>query len=85
MAVIERFTQNTSGRDFVISDIHGCFDQLQVAFKRINFNAAQDRAFSVGDLIDRGPFSPKALEWLTMPCFHACLGNHEEMLLNWVT
>jgi len=81
MAAIERFACNTDGRDFVIGDIHGCFDQLEEALAHFDFDPARDRAFSVGDLIDRGPRSPAALEWLEKPWFHACLGNHEEMML----
>lgn len=85
MAAIERFAQNTDGRDFVIGDIHGCFDQLEAALDRVDFDPARDRAFSVGDLIDRGPHSPAAREWLERPWFHTCLGNHEEMMLLSVT
>ncbi len=85
MAVIERFAQNTDGRDFIIGDIHGCFDQLEEALAHFDFDPARDRAFSVGDLIDRGPLSSAALEWLEKPWFHTCLGNHEEMMLLSVT
>ncbi len=81
MAVIARFAENTEGSDFIAGDIHGCFDQLETALERAAFNPEIDRCFSVGDLIDRGPYSPAALEWLDHPWFHACVGNHEEMAL----
>lgn len=79
--IVQCFTRNTSGRDFVVGDVHGCFDQLQAALEKVRFDPLVDRCFSVGDLIDRGPDSVAALTWLEQPWFHACLGNHEGMLL----
>lgn len=81
MSTFQRFDRNTHGRDFVVGDVHGCFDQLHAAVDRRGFDPERDRLFAVGDLIDRGPQSPEALEWLDRPWFHSCLGNHEEMLL----
>lgn len=78
---IERFGRNEVGRDFVVGDIHGCFDQLRAALEPYAFAADRDRLFTVGDLVDRGGFSAQALEWLANPWFHSCRGNHEEMLL----
>lgn len=80
--MIKRYTKNDKGRDFLISDIHGCYDQLEAALEQHEFNPEGDRCFAVGDLIDRGPSSPAALEWLARPWFHTCMGNHEDMLLN---
>ncbi|MGD8568261.1 MAG: metallophosphoesterase [Gammaproteobacteria bacterium] len=82
MAAIRRFEQNTAGTDYIVGDIHGCFDQLQSLVDAAKFDPAHDRLFSVGDLIDRGPHSPAAPDWLDKPWFHACLGNHEHMLLS---
>lgn len=78
---IKCFTQNTQGRDFVIGDIHGCFEQLERALKDHDFNPESDRCFAVGDLVDRGPHSEQALTWLAHPWFHCCIGNHEDTLL----
>ena len=87
MSTLQVFKQNTAGRDFVVGDIHGCFDQLQEVLSLRNFNPDRDRIFAVGDLVDRGKYSVLALEWLEKPWFHSCLGNHEEMVLtsplNW--
>lgn len=74
---------NASGRDFVVGDLHGCFDELFKALSAVHFDATRDRLFSVGDLIDRGPQSMQALSLLEEPWFHAVLGNHEAMLLTW--
>ncbi len=51
--------------------------------QRVGFDPGRDRLFSVGDLIDRGPESERALEWLEKPWFHAIRGNHEELAIRW--
>lgn len=79
--IVQRFDCNSHGRDFVVSDIHGCFDQLRQALEDADFIPEADRLFSVGDLIDRGPQSEETLEWLNNPWFHVCIGNHEDMAL----
>jgi serine/threonine protein phosphatase 1 len=78
---ITRYGANPHGRDFIVGDVHGCFDKLNQALKQRDFSPHRDRLFAVGDLIDRGPGSHKVLSWLKQPWFHSCLGNHEEMLL----
>lgn len=81
---IERFERNTRGRDLIVGDIHGCFSKLQSALDEVGFSPdAGDRLFSVGDLVDRGPESKLALEWLQRPWFHAVQGNHEDMAIRW--
>ena len=79
---LQRFGLNASGRDFVVGDIHGCFDRLQALLDEAQFTPAADRLFSVGDLVDRGPDSLAAMEWLDKPWFFAVRGNHEQMAIN---
>jgi serine/threonine protein phosphatase 1 len=74
-----RFARNERGRDFAVGDIHGCFTALARGLDSISFDPAVDRLFSVGDLVDRGPESLQALEWLDKPWFHAICGNHDFM------
>ena len=74
--------KNETGQDFVVGDIHGCFDQLMDKLSYEGFDRTKDRLFSVGDLIDRGPDSLKCLKLLQEPWFLAVRGNHEEMLIN---
>lgn len=69
------------GRDFVVSDLHGCLDEFWRLLDHVRFDMARDRVFSVGDLTDRGPKSWQCLRLLKMPWFFACLGNHEARLL----
>jgi serine/threonine protein phosphatase 1 len=79
MSFFLRLPMNTAGRDFVVGDIHGCFDQLRTLMRRANFNEAKDRLLSVGDMVDRGPSSHEAVDWLDKPWFYAVRGNHEQM------
>lgn len=84
MSKVQRFARNPHGRDWVVGDIHGCFSRLRQHLDEHGFDPAVDRLFSVGDLVDRGPESELALEWLAYPWFHAVLGNHEQMAIDWV-
>jgi serine/threonine protein phosphatase 1 len=80
--MIEHFAANTAGRDFVVGDIHGCFRKLETELATLGFDPEVDRLFSVGDLVDRGPDSDFAYEWLAKPWFHAVRGNHEQMAID---
>lgn len=81
---IKHFEQNKRGRDLIVGDIHGCFTKLRAALDDVGFSPeAGDRLFSVGDLVDRGPESDQALDWLEFPWFHAVQGNHEDMAIRW--
>jgi serine/threonine protein phosphatase 1 len=77
-----RFPLNEHGRDFVVGDIHGMFKHLIKLLADAGFDGETDRLFSVGDLVDRGPDSNRALEWLDEPWFHACRGNHEQFAID---
>lgn len=80
--MIKKFARNTSGRDLIVGDIHGCFSKLERALQAVRFDPGRgDRLFSVGDLVDRGPESGRVLEWLAQPWFHAVRGNHEDMAI----
>lgn len=79
---VARFGANATGRDFVVGDLHGMFRLLDHLLERVAFDAGRDRLFSVGDLCDRGPASDQVLGYLQQPWFHACLGNHGDMLLS---
>lgn len=81
---MSRFRQvkaNSHGRDLAVGDIHGHFRRLEQSLEAVGFDPARDRLFSVGDLVDRGPHSEEALEWLARPWFHAVQGNHESLAI----
>lgn len=79
---VAHFETNRLGRDFVVGDLHGMFDHLRALMAEVGFDGDRDRLFSVGDLVDRGPGSARALEWLGEPWFHACRGNHEQFVID---
>jgi serine/threonine protein phosphatase 1 len=60
--MIKKFELNEKGRDFVVGDIHGCFDLLSNNLKEIGFDESVDRLFSVGDLVDRGKQSEDCIK-----------------------
>lgn len=82
--MIKNFTINTTGRDFAVGDIHGCFTDLQAALAVVGFNREVDRLFSVGDLVDRGPECEQVCDWLAKPWFHAVRGNHDDFAIRYV-
>ena len=82
-ANVLRLAQNQQGRDFVVGDIHGEWQQLTTLLTRVNFNTDNDRLLAVGDIIDRGPDSLKLVELLKQPWFYCCRGNHEDVLLRY--
>ena len=78
---VVRLSQNTQGRDFVVGDIHGHFELFEQLLKEVEFDENLDRVISVGDGIDRGPESHRALEFLEKSWFYSIMGNHEAMLM----
>ncbi len=81
MSKFRLVSPNLQGKDYICADIHGHFTLLETQLRSIGFDARVDRLFSLGDLIDRGEESERALEFLAQPWFQAILGNHEVMLI----
>lgn len=79
--LIKTLDKNEFGKDYIVGDLHGCYDFFELALNHVNFDTSKDRLFSVGDLIDRGPDSAKCLKLLDNKWFHAVLGNHEDMAI----
>ncbi len=77
------FPLNHAGRDFVAGDLHGEISLLLAALRHVDFDGTRDRLFSVGDLVDRGDASLACLGLLDQPWFHAVLGNHDDLLLDY--
>lgn len=79
MNLFKHFEKNAEGKDFVVGDLHGCFDLLEEELSKLNFNKETDRLFSVGDLVDRGDQSELSIDYIAYPWFHTVAGNHEIM------
>ena len=85
-AIVRHEPNPVGGRDLVIGDLHGEFDTLEHALETLGFQPARDRLFTVGDLIDRGPRSADALEWLETGRFAGSVrGNHEQVMIRALT
>ena len=67
-------------RYIIIGDIHGCFDELMALLSQVGASE-EDIVVSVGDLVDRGPDSPRVLQWFVERCARGravvLMGNHE--------
>lgn len=84
MNQVQRVSKNTKGRDLIVGDIHGCFTRLGEALREVAFDPeGGDRLFSVGDLVDRGPESIAAVEFIAHDFVFAVQGNHENMAIRW--
>lgn len=76
--------RNLVGRDFVCGDLHGCYGLLMNSLEDKKFDFGKDRLFCTGDLIDRGPDSPKCVGLLNEPWFFSVQGNHERMFFSYI-
>lgn len=68
---------NKGGIDYWVGDIHGCYSLLEKALENVGFDKTKDRLFVLGDLVDRGPESHRAIEFLEQPWFISLQGNHD--------
>lgn len=95
---IKRFPIQSDSLVYAIGDIHGCYDQLVPLLENVLNDAMEHEdpallpaeVVFLGDVIDRGPSSRAVMEFLLAikdwpeitPVF--LMGNHEEMLLNFL-
>lgn len=79
--LLHHYEHNSIGRDFIVGDLHGCYDQLMGALEFIQFDKDKDRLFCVGDLIDRGPKSIECANLIYEKWVHPILGNHEDIMI----
>jgi len=68
------------GRNIVIGDIHGCFDELSDLIELVDLKE-DDRVVAVGDLVVKGPKSREVLDlFINDPRFSSVVGNHDRKL-----
>ena len=64
---------------YAIGDIQGCYSAFQHLLERVEFSAAHDRLWLVGDLVNRGSGSLDVLRWVYkhQSSVVTVLGNHD--------
>lgn len=80
-------------KTIVIGDVHGCYNELKALIKKLErsgeYNKEADKLVFLGDYIDRGKDSHKAVGFIrNLQKYNknvvALMGNHEDMLLNYI-
>ena len=67
---------------FVVGDIHGCYLRLIEELRKAKFNFKKDLCIGVGDLVDRGAKSRRAVGLIDEDWFESVLGNHEQFCID---
>lgn len=64
-------------KTLVIGDVHGCYAELMDLLDQAAL-AAEDEIIAIGDIVDRGPDTPKVLDFFrSHPRARSLMGNHE--------
>lgn len=68
---------------YVVGDLQGCYDELQLLLEKVAFDPAKDVLWSCGDMVNRGPKSLKTLRFCRSlgAAFVGVLGNHDLHML----
>ena len=69
---------------YVLGDIQGCYDELQLLLEKLEFEPKTDVLWSCGDMVNRGPKSLKTLRFCKSlgESFVNVLGNHDLHLMS---
>ena len=66
---------------FVVGDVHGCVDELMDLAEKAQELYDDTLFVFVGDLINKGPFSKSALDYVRSLDHYAVRGNHDDAVL----
>jgi bis(5'-nucleosyl)-tetraphosphatase (symmetrical) len=65
----------------IVSDIHGCLDELERLLLKVKYSPETTTVVCVGDTIAKGPKSVQVLRFLRKEGIFSVRGNHEDNLL----
>lgn len=82
--IINVSSSSVESKAWVISDIHGCYDQLIQLILKMKLGS-NDVLYALGDYVDRGPDSKKVLDFMIKRKVRALIGNHEDMMITCYT
>ena len=71
-------------RTLIISDEHGCLDELGSLLDLFDYRRAHGRLIFVGDLINRGSDSMRALKLIAKSKANYVFGNNELLILKFL-
>ncbi|MNN07784.1 Serine/threonine-protein phosphatase 1 [compost metagenome] len=73
-------------RKLVISDIHGCYDELSKLLNKVKYIPSEDQLILLGDYCDRGPKSKEVIEQVRRLVQQgnviALRGNHDQLFID---
>jgi serine/threonine protein phosphatase 1 len=82
----DRGVDSRMTRTIMISDIHGCVDQLDELLKLIDYTSTRDQLILIGDYVDRGQSSretvDRVIDLVTNHRAIALRGNHDQRLVD---
>lgn len=78
---VEFLNNPNVNRILVVGDIHGQYDLLMKALKKLNFDPETELLICVGDLVNRGDGNLEAVALLDTPWFYSVRGNHDQMCI----
>lgn len=74
--------RNRVGRDFIVGDVDGAFDQVFQAMQDVDFDSGRDRLISVGHLLAGQASLTSCIRFLRTPSVFAVLSNGEQDLID---
>jgi len=69
-------------KTYIIGDVHGEYDTLVALVKKL---PKDSKLIFVGDLVDRGAKSKEVIKFVRENNHQCCLGNHEELMIQYGT
>lgn len=74
--------RNRVGRDFIVGDLGGAFDQVFEVMRDVGFDPSRDRLFSVGHLLAGEHSFTNCIRFLRTPSVFAVISNSEQDLVD---